>query len=369
MDLQNEIEKIQNDLIDLKARLDAFEAKSKSTIQEDHSNMLAQLQSSVDSVERTVLYLETGTSRLVGYIEYKKPASGTNDVAASKAIAKRHLMDMDANFSLLHQAASSGLERVEDIKKTGDDMHDELCAIRTKIESVSTRTRSALTTANKNITDKQKQLSEANQSLASTRQELSTLEAKMASEKEDRNVMRVARAATWGISIFFPPALLVAGGLEAAAFAMRKDRERLQDSISSATTRKSSLQSEVSTLESQKKSLDKAVTSARALLQRAETMDMGSQEIKTLIQERLVEYQNLKESTDEFSAWTHDLKDQTATMKALGPSQEAMLRSTTKRIVDALLEKDHSDVKMICGKLKRLEIAASGVAPKTRKRG
>jgi predicted nuclease with TOPRIM domain len=134
---------------------------------------------------------------------------------------------------------------------------------------------------------------------------------------------------------------------------MRKDRERLQGVINSANTKLSSLQSEVATLEGQKKSLDKAVEVAHELSLRSESIDSGSQEIKNLIRERVVEYQALKESTDEFSSWTHELKDQTASMRSLGASQ-SLLRNTTKRIVDSLLDKDQKDVKRICEKLKRL---------------
>ncbi|KAK3358444.1 hypothetical protein B0T24DRAFT_540427 [Lasiosphaeria ovina] len=355
MSLQSEVEQIQKDLNELKARLDAFETKSKATIQEDHSAMLAKLQSSVDAVESTVLYLETGTSRLAGLLEFHQSAAD----ASKKALAKRHLLDMDAQFTLLHGAASAGLERVEAIKKTGDDMHGELGAIRTKLESLSTRAASALDRAGRSLGGKQTQLDQASQSLAATQQELSALEAQMKSKKNNRDAMRVARVATWGMGLVFPPMLIAAGALEGAAYDMRKNRERLQGAISAASTRQSSLQSEAAALARQKQTLSTAVRDARELLARARAMGAGSRQMQGLVAERLAEYQALKESSDEFAAWTRDLQTQTAAAGALGPASQARLLSTTARIVDALLDKDQGDVKRVCGKLRRLEIGTS----------
>lgn len=234
MMLQGEIDRIELEFAELKARLTLFEAESKSTIQNDHNNMLLRLRKSVDSVEGTVSYLASGTSSLAGYVEFHKSRPVKD--ATSKAIVHQHLMDMDANLTALHQAASSGLEGVEHIKKTADVMHDELCAIRTKLESLSERTQSALKKAKETLGDKKQQMAEADTSLRLTRLELRTLEGKMEEEKDGRNVMRVvsahllkgqaqrrlirreqARVATWGIGIFFPPMILVAGGLESVA--------------------------------------------------------------------------------------------------------------------------------------------------------
>ena len=92
---------------------------------------------------------------------------------------------------------------------------------------------------------------------------------------------------------------------------------------------------------------------ARALTERAQALDTSSDEVRTLIRERLVEYQGLKDSTDEFGAWTRDLMMQMAAVHALGPSMP-MLKRTTNRIVDSLLAKDQGDVRAVCGVLKRL---------------
>lgn len=53
MDLDEEVQQIQQELVDLKARLEAFEATSKANIEIYHKAILAKLQKSVDSVEGT----------------------------------------------------------------------------------------------------------------------------------------------------------------------------------------------------------------------------------------------------------------------------------------------------------------------------
>lgn len=99
--------------------------------------------------------------------------------------------------------------------------------------------------------------------------------------------------------------------------------------------------------------LDKVVTDARSLWSRSDNIDTDSQAMKTLIGKRLHEYQALKTSTDEFGAWTCDLRTQTATAQLLGSSSQALLRRTTMQIVDALLETKQGDAKAICAKLKK----------------
>ncbi|KAH7121636.1 hypothetical protein EDB81DRAFT_230996 [Dactylonectria macrodidyma] len=353
MDLDTEVEEMQQELSSLKTRLKAFEAASKAKIDADHRTMLAALQKSVDAVESTALYLNTGTSSIAGYLEYK---TSLNKRTATKALVQKHLTDMDSKFTVLQTAASSGLERVETIKKACDEMDCELEAIRAKLEALTTRTWSALTVAKKTLVDKQKQAAEAKVSLTSTQSELSALETKMTEEKDTRDVMRVARVASWGLGLLFPPMLLVAGGLEGAAIGLREDRRKLQTQIDAASTRHSSLASEVSTIERQTAALDKVVTEARSLWRRSDTIDTDSQAMKTLICERLDEYQTMKTSTDGFRAWSRDLQTKTGTAQLLGSSSEVMLRRTTTQIVDKLLETEQGDAKAICAKLKKLEL-------------
>ncbi|KAH8897994.1 hypothetical protein GQ53DRAFT_885057 [Thozetella sp. PMI_491] len=354
MSLSVEVDKIQKELTELRTRLDAFEAKSKVTIQSDHTEMLNQLRSSVAAVEGTALYLETGTSRLAGYLEYSTPSS---DKKASKAIAQRHLTDMDGKFTSLRSAASVGMENLQTIKKSCDDIHEELGVIRTKLASLTQRTEAALGEAKKTLQNKRLEAQQAKTSLENSKAELRALEAKMESEKEARNGLRVARAASLGLSILFPPMLLVSGGLEVMAASFREDRRNIQNQIDSTTTQQSSLSSEIATLESQATSLQTAMNSAQSLRARTGTIKSTSEGMKVLIRDRLVEYQSLKDSTNDFEAWTSDLNNHTAVMKTIGPSTP-MLQRTTKKIIDTLLAQEQSDIKSICGSLRRLEITS-----------
>ncbi|KAI8721476.1 hypothetical protein NCS52_00289100 [Fusarium sp. LHS14.1] len=352
MGLSNEVDHIQRDLSDLKSRLDLFESKSKAVIEVDHDKMLAELRKSVASVEGSISYLETGQSRLAGYLEYIVAFSST---AASRSTVKRHVADMNSSFSNLREVAGSALTRVEETKKTCDDMYNELEAIRLKLESVTRRTKSALSVAKGTLTKKKKKVAEANASLQSTQQQLRELEAKMKDEKDARDAMRVVRVISWTATVFFPPVVLLAGTAEAIAASWREDRENLRGEITSANTQIESLKSEVSKTEAQAAALEKTVRDARSLKDRVENISTGSQQTRVLMCERLEEYQALKSSTDEFEAWTSELQGQTATAQVIGTSSQERLRRVTKKIVDTLLDKEQGDVKAICGKLKRLE--------------
>ncbi|KAI8677688.1 hypothetical protein NCS55_00486200 [Fusarium keratoplasticum] len=345
MSLSDEVDQIQRDLSDLKTRLDLFESKSKTVIKADHDKMLAELRKSVASVEGSISYLETGQSPLAGYLEYLASSSST---ATSRALVKRHVADMNSNFSNLREAAGSALTRVEQTKKTCDDMYNELGAIRLKLESVTTRTKSALSFAKETLTEKKKKVAEANASLQSTQQQLRELEAKMKDEKDARDVMRVVRVISWSATVFFPPAALLAGTAEAIAASWREDREKLRGEITSANTQIGSLTSEVSKAQAQAAALEKTVREARSLKDRVENMSIRSQQTRTLVCERLEEYQALKSSTDEFGAWTSELQGQTATAQVMSASSQVRLRRVTKKIVDTLLDKEQGDVKAIC---------------------
>lgn len=188
MDLNTEVKDIQEDLADLKSRIDAFEAQSKATIKTDHQTMLVHFQKSIDSVGSTVQYLETGSSRLVGYIEY---ISNSRNAEAVGDLVRTHLNDMHTNFASLQSAAMFGLGHVEHIKKTYDDMHNELDSIRTKLQSLTTRTQASLHSAQNTLQERQRRVNDARSTLETTTEKLSELEAKMSKKKGVRNGMRV----------------------------------------------------------------------------------------------------------------------------------------------------------------------------------
>ncbi|KAM5362791.1 hypothetical protein ACJZ2D_012323 [Fusarium nematophilum] len=319
MTLSCEVDQIQEDLSSLKTRLNAFDTEFKVVLESDHDNMLAELRKSVTSVESSIAYLETGESPFTRYLEFITPSS---TAAASRVMVKKHVADMDANFDTLREVAASALTRVEGTKKTCDDMHDELGTIRLNLESVTRRTELALSSAKETLGRKQRQASVATASLQATQQQLQALEEKMKTEKEARNVLRAVRAISWGTTAFFPPAGLVAVTMEAIAADWRDDRKELKKQIASASTQVASLTSEVSEAEAEACWLETTVDGTRTLSGRLEDISTGSQEMRTLMCERLEEYQALKSSTDEFGAWTSELKGQTATAQVVGASSK-----------------------------------------------
>src|ERR1700712_5772053 len=60
--LAEEIETIQENLRSLTLQIEAFEAESKTTIRIDRKDLFDKLRKSVESVEKTVQFLETGES-------------------------------------------------------------------------------------------------------------------------------------------------------------------------------------------------------------------------------------------------------------------------------------------------------------------
>jgi len=211
----DEVEQIQQELTELKARLDVFEAKSRATIEADHTIVLSELRGSVDAVQGTVQYLETSRSPLAGYLESE--AAAFDEKTAQRAFVQRHLDQMGGRFTQLHVAALGGLERIETIKKSCDDMHEELGLLRMRLATLTARARASLDQAHTTLTDKLTQVREAKESLTSTENELRTLEANMEKETEAKNALLVGRIASWTITAIFPPMAAVAIGLEVTA--------------------------------------------------------------------------------------------------------------------------------------------------------
>ncbi|CAH0025621.1 unnamed protein product [Clonostachys rhizophaga] len=354
----HEFEQIENVLIDIKARIYAFEVKSRASIQDDRSTMLSELQRSVNSVEGTIHYLNSNYSHLTSSLESGALTLSVR-TTTSQALVSKHLNDMDVAFTSLHTAASTGLERVEHIKKTCDELEGELAGLRSRLASLNSRNGTALTSARQALAAKKTEAGEARTVLDSTRAGLQTLESKMEHRKLGRNLLRGARIATWTASVVFPPAVATAGGLEYIAHKMRHRLKELQEEIDSTNIRLSTLTLEVSTLEGRVASLEQILANTRSLGARVDTLEADSTGVKTLVDEQLREYQALKESTDDFAAWTRSVADETASMRLIGLDSRTALRRTTGQVVERLLGREHGDVRAICGKLERLELAPS----------
>ncbi len=138
---------------------------------------------------------------------------------------------------------------------------------------------------------------------------------------------------------------------------MRCRLKHLREETDSADLRLSSLASKVSTMDMHVVSLDQVLAHTHALWARVDAMETDSAGVKTLVYEQLCEYQTVKENTINFSAWTRGVADETAPMRLLGSDSRAALRRTTMQIVGRLLERDQGDVKAICEKLRRINIA------------
>lgn len=134
---------------------------------------------------------------------------------------------------------------------------------------------------------------------------------------------------------------------------MCNNRRELHGEITSTNTRLESLTSEVSTAVSEVAAFENIEREAQTLRHRAEAIRSGSEEINTLIPKRLVEYQALKNSTDDFRSWISDLKGQTAAGQIVGVSSQMLLLDLTNRIVSTFPDKEVGDVKAICNTLKR----------------
>ncbi|KAK4183818.1 hypothetical protein QBC35DRAFT_542145 [Podospora australis] len=370
VDNKTGVEQLETEFSDMKARLEAFEVKSKAEIEGDRNLMLSELRRTVGSVEGTALHVNNTDS---------------NDgiLVTSQASVHRHIQDMDAAFSKLHDTASTGLERIQHIKKTFDDMDAGLSSLRVKLSSLRSQSETALASVGQDLDTNRADIAQTKAQLESTRSERQTLQSKIGHRKSARNGLRVVRAMTWTTSLIFLPAAATGGGLEYVARSvispsntyflppapvsnhtmamtnrkMRHKLKSLQEEIDTTDVRLSSLHSKVEMAEARVTSLEQVLTSTRSLQARVDALEASSAEIKTLVDDRLREYQALKEATDEFGAWTRAVADQTAPMRLLKPDSRAGLRRTIGQIVRRLLErKEEGDVKAICERLGQLEL-------------
>lgn len=190
---EKEIESVQERLVSLTKQIEAFEAASQVVIKSDHNTILTELRESVNSVERTVLFLEASRMKAAGLIEAPLRVPGAwhdKDDAAIGSIGD-HVSNMHRDFSNLRVSARSALERVEGIKEEYDDLDVELDTLRTELESLTIRVENSITLANSMLVTKEKETKELQQTLEREEGQIRVMESKMKAKKEDRNVMRV----------------------------------------------------------------------------------------------------------------------------------------------------------------------------------
>lgn len=134
---------------------------------------------------------------------------------------------------------------------------------------------------------------------------------------------------------------------------MREKRFKLRDKISNARESESVLYSEISTLKKQKATIGNARFAAQRLQRYCDWLGGITEEISSFVVARMMEYQAIKESTDDLIDWANGLRFQTETMRSWR-SSNAQLCRTARKIVDSLLEKDDPRVQAICRQLERL---------------
>src|SRR5436190_8268476 len=190
MNLEEEVDEIERELSDLSERLDAFQRRAKQTIAHDQEVMLARLRAGVQSVEQTVLLLETGNSRWAGLLTYGT-MSGSSRNELSTVVVENRVSEMNETFLNLRQAADVGLQNVKRINGECHDLDAELDAIRAALKSVTDRTWRSLSSAKDAFAVKQKEQKQAEASCNEYRQKLRELESDMNGRVENRNAMRV----------------------------------------------------------------------------------------------------------------------------------------------------------------------------------
>lgn len=141
---------------------------------------------------------------------------------------------------------------------------------------------------------------------------------------------------------------------------IREKRFKLRDKISNAGETEIFLYSEISTLKEHKAAIGNATNAAQRLQRYCDWLGGITEEISSFVVERVVEYQAIKESTDDLTDWANGLRRHTETMRSWR-SSKAQLRRTARKIVDSLLEKDDPRVQTICNQLKRLYTTSTSV--------
>jgi hypothetical protein len=128
------------------------------------------------------------------------------------------------------------------------------------------------------------------------------------------------------------------------------DRKKYKQQIGELRTRHHSLQSEHEKLEKQKTALEYTATSTGELLSKCKKLTSRTDRVRPLVEAKLYLYQDLKITTDDFVAWTSELNNQAESMEILGRS-DRVLENGMRRIVDALVDKEHAEVRKICAPL------------------
>lgn len=116
---------------------------------------------------------------------------------------------------------------------------------------------------------------------------------------------------------------------------MGNKRKKLQAKIDAAVTDIKTLKAETGTLEKQISDLEGEVTITEKLRLEANRLQTSGQSVKSLLTERLLQYQALKEATDEFAQWCSTAHGQSEVMLVLGVGEDSM-RQSVQRLIQNL---------------------------------
>lgn len=113
---------------------------------------------------------------------------------------------------------------------------------------------------------------------------------------------------------------------------MGKGRKKLQAKIDATATGLAGLKAEIATLEKQKSELQGEVAVTKKLRLEENRLQKSDQSVKSLLKEKLLQYQALKEATDEFAQWCANAHGQSEVMVVLGVDEDSMQRSIERLI-------------------------------------
>lgn len=197
MDLALELERVQEQIQRLQDETDDFEKKSEIMIEDDQVTMFARLRASVESIERTQKFLETGGSQPAANIEYKPDVEGK---AASRALVRHYAVDLSVNFNDLRKAAGTGLNNVADVKVKWDDFDAEVCQLRTRIQTLAEGSQAAVTSAEQLLEQNERSTQQASETLKTQEIQLQELRTHVESTRDGRNAFLIVSAIPFGMS-------------------------------------------------------------------------------------------------------------------------------------------------------------------------
>lgn len=213
--LNTEVSRLESKLEALSSRLQTLTRSAERATQHDQDEIQARLHSSIEAIKTTVLTLKMTAE------EQRDDGPRINGVDWDAWDAGDAVEDLaqkiQDRFNDLESAASGGLERVNEVARQGHDLDSELNELSVEIRSLERRGQSELEVSQTDLRNKQEDQNTAQQRLNESNAEIRRLDAKISDNHENRQILRVGRVLAWGATLVFPPAAVVAAGMEIGA--------------------------------------------------------------------------------------------------------------------------------------------------------